>query len=293
MEQVSVILGAEVTPGARAAVSLAVRRFGGRWTSRCAGEATARYALAAGARLVDSVGDFDALLVAFDDEQAAAVAEAKNAALVFDVVDILDTIPLSVVRDRGRGDREILDITGAAVLGISEEASNELYVSRYRRNRVEVPPVALAPGTAWEPLRPRTRTGDLAARTAGTATRRAQALLGFDEGVDGRAEHIVVSDAATCAAHLLRYLSHHGFLDRALAGPGPVHAPAPPTASGDRPTPEVSGRGPRPIDAPARGADRRPIPLRTFGQTARGPRRLGQSAQRNIRGPFRPRGHDG
>lgn len=305
MPRVVVILGPIVTPAARAAVSLAVRCFGGDWAASCAGEATGCYAAAAGARMIDAVDKIDVALIAFDDEQAAVHAEIHNAALVLDVIEIITSSPLRIARDLGRGEKEVMDITGPAVLAISDEAPNELYISHHRRASVPpvppVPPLPLGEGrgeggskaeSPWQPIRPRTRTTKIAERTAGSATYRAHTLLGVSETREDDTAHIVTTD---CGQHLLRYLRHNGFIDRQVTA-DPIASPPTTQAltTGDAARTHILSsqiaRGPRPTHAPARGLDRRPMPYspsqRRPGRLSRSPRPIGMRRPGAVRGPF-------
>jgi hypothetical protein len=266
-----VILGPTVTSAVRAAVSLAARRCVSGWAACCAGVATRRYAAAAGAELIDTVDHIDVAVVAFDDEQAAAVAETHNAALVLDVITIISAFPLRIARDLGHGEKEIMDISGPAVLAISDEAPNELYISHHRL--ASVPPVRLIEGHdqnkregespyLWQPVRIRTRTPNLAERTAGTATHRAHTLFGVGDTIEDVTGHLVRTD---CAQHLMRYLSHYGFIDNQVLTDLAASSPSAPALMADDTTasPGVSlrtARGPRPITAEVRDLNRRPVP---------------------------------
>ena len=272
MQPVVVILGPTVTNAARAAVSLAVCRFDGDWAAHCAGVATGCYAVAAGAQLIDAVDHINIALVAFDDKEAAVLAETHSAALVLDVIEIMTASPLRVARNLGRGEREILDISGAAVLALSDEAPNERYISRHRRASV-LPPLQLGESRdqgdregessySWQPVRPRTQTPHLAERTAGSATHRAHMLFGVGETKTDDTTHLVTTD---CAQHLLRYLSHYGLVDWQVTAELPVSSPTAPALVTDDPTsartvPSRTARGSRPFKAPAHSLDRLPAP---------------------------------
>ena len=110
-------------------------------------------------------------------------------------------------------------------------------------------------------------------------------------------KHIIAADAEICAEHLVRYLAHHGFVDRHFAV-----ADAPVDRSGNRQALAVSAnvdqilpdsynvRSPRPIQGPTRGLQRRSRPYRPaagrLGKLLRGPRLLGHAHSPRIRGPF-------
>lgn len=308
----------------QAALDLAIRGFEGpvcAWSPR--GDETAlRYALAAGAASADYLGesnelDFDILLAGSGgigdggDLVAAMLAERKGCAMVFEVLEAqLTDRGLRVIRDLGRGDREVLSIRGPAVLVISDEAARGAYVSYYRRQSVDAARLPSPKGVqqggpettpAWQPARPRARTVDLASRTSGAATDRMNALLGMAGGVvaDNAQHDPIRADARTCSQHLLRYLAHHGFLEQKMpaalapSGGGEVAAdrpaegmkegePAIELARGGRA--RTRGRGPRRVsseaakepeetgsrEAPAR-TRRGPVPLRSGGGSASAP----------------------
>ncbi len=65
----------------------------------------------------------------------------------------------------------------------------------------------------WQPVTPRVRLGDHASRVAGGAVARMNALFGLGE-TSKAAASLVRGSAEECARHLLRYLSHHGFVER-------------------------------------------------------------------------------
>jgi hypothetical protein len=224
---------------------------------------------------------------------------------------------LTVTRDLGRGSREVLALHGPAVLGIAEAAVQLLYVSHYRRQRIQPairiahtrPQHAAPPETLrspWEQARPRVKTADILARTSGAASVRRQALFGMTTGshdANDRA-HIIVADAATCAQHLLRFLRHYGIV-RAPEAP----LPASPTTVENRaagvlpsaiPRWEPHRRGPRPLTGATRGPERQPRPLAAAAVVrpaqstppGRGPRPVGESAARTRRRPRPVAPHD-
>jgi hypothetical protein len=65
----------------------------------------------------------------------------------------------------------------------------------------------------WQSTTPRVRLGDHAFRVAGRAVERMNALFGVGEVREDTAS-LVRGSAEECARHLLRYLSHHGFVER-------------------------------------------------------------------------------
>ena len=336
MRRVAVIIGSRQEAGTsalasptlptsdRAAIGLAVQRFGGLVHAYCRRDDPEawRYALAAGAtdvRHLEAVAglDFDVMLVGsggaepYGDLLLAQLATEKQCAVVFEVLDVVcGTDVLTVTRDLGRGSTEVLALDCPAVLGIAAEAPQLLYVSRYRRQVVEAavqvshtesladPLAALS--SPWEPARPRVHLADLDARTTGSASTRLQMLFGVgaapDQGNDR--SHIIAADAATCAQHLLRFLSHHGMITVSMARPLPaVSAVEAVDSHRQRPAPtlwEPHRRGPRPLAGATGGAERRPRPL--AGDVAppqpaepivhsRAPRPPGAPAPQRQRGP--------
>jgi hypothetical protein len=198
--------------------------------------------------------------------------------MVCEVLDVVDgPHGLTVTRDLGRGSTEVLALDRPAVLGIAAEATQLLYVSRYRRQVAralggeplsEPPSDPLAAlSSPWEPARPRVHLADLDTRTAGSASTRLQRLFGVGaaphQGHDR--SHIIAADAATCAQHLLRFLSHHGMITVSMAPPfSPVRPVEAIDSYRQRPTPtlwEPHRRGPRPLTGAAGGVERRPRPF--------------------------------
>jgi len=312
MKDIVVILGSAHRVADRAALSLAMRGLKGRTRALCADEAAIRYALGAGVEARWLLGDHDsaaltydvALVGSCDDIVGATLAESRNAMVVCDVLEAawVNGGDLNVKRDLGRGAKDVLQIKGPSVLYMSDEAQSELYVSRYRRSMVTQLPsrdnaIIESEAATWQPVRPRTKTSDIAAKTAGSATNRSHAIFGLGEDESEIASSVVQADAVTCAQHLIRYLAHHGFIDS--RGIGEIQQD---TTAGTRATPqaqtttvgEVSGRvarGPRPLQGSARGMHRRPVPYRghtrnNLGKLARSPRPIGQAFPDRVRGPF-------
>ncbi len=310
MTRIVVILETTIGPADRAAVAFAVGRFGGDVRGYGAGEVTYRYLAAAGIQSAwlsrPTAIDFQLALVGTcDDLLPAALAEARRGALVLDVLDVVIADDhLLVTRDLGRGERELLRVRGPAVLGLSDAAPSDLYVSRHRRARVSVPvrdTIATEAQSDWRPVRPRTRTADIAAKTAGSATERSMAVFGLAEQQASDAANVLAADPGTCAQHLLRYLAHHGFIERADAPQADDAVPlredrvarADPVAAMGRTvdvpiTPRIA-RGPRPLHGPMPGTARRPVPARApsvaEARLARGPRPVGAAVSVNRRGP--------
>ncbi len=163
------------------------------------------------------------------DALPARLAEQSGAALVYDVIDVRPKADrLIVTRDLGRGARDLLSVRGRVVLVVSDSVERGPYVSRYRMNAQrtaaeksllredpsgEGSAVGMQPNRVeWQPVTPRVRLGDHAARVAGRAAERMNALLGLGE-TSKAAASLVRGSAEECARHLLRYLRHHGFVE--------------------------------------------------------------------------------
>jgi len=316
MKDIVVILNSAHRQADRAALSLAVRALDGRVRALCTNEDAMRYALGAGVDAGWLLDEQDIVAATYDvavmgsvsDLAAAGIAESRDAALIFDVLSATwgDDGDLRVTRDMGRGARDVLRVKGPVVIGMSDEAESAMYVSRYRRASVKrVPPQGrriIDPGGAeWRPARQRTRTGDLAAKTAGSATSRSLSIFGVSDGAGDAANPVIQGDAATCAEHLVRYLAHHGFVTVRVAPPPAPREIVKPQAAREERAVVLAGvsdriaRGPRPIDGSARGLHRRPTPIGTnkttsspqiAGRLARGPRPVGQATPSRVRGPF-------
>jgi hypothetical protein len=271
-----------------------------------AADADARcFARAAGVETVEAVSDpemgaFDVALIGRGgcaergDLLPARLAEASGAALVYDVIDVQrETDGLLVTRDLGRGARDLLSVRGRAVLVVAESVERGPYVSRYRMNAVKAASGELAAReeqscVEWEPATPRVRLGDHAARVAGSALERMNALFGVGEITEGTAS-LVRGSAEECAWHLLRYLSHHGFVERGFGGKpqsAPEGAVASQAAQRRSERKQSAARGAIDLESAARrpersatGAASIPVRLR------RRPRALHQSPLA-TRGPF-------
>ena len=167
----------------------------------------------------------------FGDALPARLAEQSGAALVYDVIDVQPQADrLVVTRDLGRGARDLLSVRGRVVLVVSDSVERGPYVSRFRMNAqrtaAEKSPIrenSSGEGSAagmepsrveWQPVTPRVRLGDHAARVAGRAVERMNALFGLGD-TSKAAASLVRGSAEECARHLLRYLRHHGFVERA------------------------------------------------------------------------------
>ncbi len=187
---------------------------------------------------VDSLsGGVDVVLIGrggcgeFGDALPARLAEQNGAALVYDVIDVQPQADRFVVtRDLGRGARDLLSVRGRVILVVSDSVERGPYVSRFRMNAqraaAERSPIredSSGEGSAarmepkrveWQPVTPRVRLGDHAARVAGRAAERMNALFGLGE-TSKVAVSLVRGSAEECARHLLRYLRHHGFVEPA------------------------------------------------------------------------------
>lgn len=305
-----VVIGSETTPGrcgmlsrsVRAAVALAKQRMshGFEVVTLRSDEAASRYALAAGGIRSRQVsrnelsGDgSDVTLLAGDlggnsDLLAAQLAETWGASLFFDVLDFeRDGESWQIVRDGGRGAREVATVRGRILLVISTESPARLYVSHHRRQQVRVEQMgsnlqssATSLEPAWERAQPRARAGHLAAKNQAAANDRMLDAFGIGESpATAGAAQIIQADPQTCADHLLRFLAHHGFIDRrrisertlasqgtrAIANRGSVAiAPSESPMTKDQTAINVRvSRGPRSRDEGPRKLVRRPRPRQT------------------------------
>jgi len=218
----------------RGAIAFALDRFVGDVRAYSADAEARCFARAAGVEAVEEISDLemgavDVALIGWGgcaesgDLLPAQLAEEGGAALVYDVIDVQrESDRLLVTRDLGRGARDLLSVRGRAVLVVAESVERGPYVSRYRLNAVRA---ACRESTAreepsrneWEHAKARVRLGDQGARFAGSAVERMNALFGVGEIIENSA-NLVRGSAEECARHLLRYLSHHGFIERELSG---------------------------------------------------------------------------
>lgn len=238
MPNVIVLLASEEIPDGRrsiplsdrATVALALAGSRNAVAYFSADDATAaEFAFAAGILQVESLPDsaitnFDlamigeAFVARYGDDFAGRLAEESSAALIFDVLscDELSAGVRKVIRDAGRGAREVIELSGPAVLVISPSASRPGYVSRFRRLQARkamahsTANAAIAESVQWQPVRLRTRKA-----VSTTSDLLAEQRMDAAFGVAAKAESVtgpIVADPATCARHLVRYLAHHGFL---------------------------------------------------------------------------------
>jgi len=294
----------------RAATALAVTQFGDVVVlcSPRGEEAALRYGLGAGARDVVPIEECNALVYLVGrggagvdgDLMVAQLATARHAALVLDVLDVEACADgVRVRRDLGRGAREELTVTGPAVLMVADDAPQRMYVSRFRQMMAAPPPVEAAANQpiSWGPVRLRAKTADLTGRTAGAARDRMFAAFGLNDGGAATDAHIITADAEVCAEHLVRYLAHHGFVDRHFAAAdAPVERSEHRQASAVMPnvghtlSDSSHVRSPRAVQGPAGGLHRRPRPYRPtagrLGKLLRGPRPPGLAQPPRVRGPF-------
>jgi len=132
---------------------------------------------------------------------------------------------LEIVRDLGRGEREKLQLPLSLVLGISSQAANLKYISRYRR-ATAVPAAKVDSGSPliagsdkpdWQPLRQRPKTSQLAGKIAGSAQARMENAFGIaslaKHQVENSSEPLIQGTPQECATHLVRYLAHAGILE--------------------------------------------------------------------------------
>lgn len=272
-------------------------------------EVAMRYALGAGVKRIATPaadGEADLCLIGRGgsgvegDLMAARLATRYRAALVLDVLEIeTQSDGLRVTRDLGRGDREVILLGGNAVLGIADTAPRSVYVSRYQQLTAKIPqgmqgqtpaPVLVT----WGPIRLRTKAADLAEKTSGDARSRMFGAFGVSDNDPVRDDETIEADADTCAEHLIRYLAHHGFIDRVteLAAEAERKETIVRTASPaqmDLPV-TVAIRVPQPIERPCSGLGRRPRPYLSstsvVGATARVPRPIDAEGSAPDRGPF-------
>jgi len=288
----------------RGALALALARFGGDVCAYAADADAGCFARAAGVehvaeisnRTIDRVdvavmGGIDVALIGrggcgdLGDALPAWLAEGSGAALVYDVIDVRrESDRLVVTRDLGRGARDLLGVRGRVVLAVADSVARGPYVSRYRLNaqraaadeRVREAPCEAgsmahpqASGVEWKPAAPRVRLGDHAARVAGRAVERMNALFGVGKTAENTAS-LVHGSPGECARHLLRYLSHHDFVDREAAAGLPDAAVEAFRLDGRGPTRRTEGDAPIPLRA-----RRRPRPVDGRPLAARGPFEIG------------------
>ena len=223
------------------ALALAIAKFRGDVCAYAA-DANARcFARAAGVESVEGIsnqesGSVDVVLIGrggcgdLGDALPARLAEEGGAALVYDVIDVQPKGDrLVVTRDLGRGARDLLSVRGRVVLVIADSVARGPYVSRYRMNAQRTAagrsPIHIEPSDGksdgraqpnrieWQSATPRVRLGDHASRVAGCAVERMNALFGVGKASENTAS-LVRGSAEECARHLLRYLGHHGFVER-------------------------------------------------------------------------------
>ena len=255
-----------------------------------------RYALAAGATEAFYLNDpetidFDIALVgSTGDRLAAQLAEGKQCALLLDIIDagLSAENELEVVRDLGRGAREVLSVSGPVVLRVSDEAHNRMYVSRFRRQSVDSsgfgeiqsPESSSQKTSPWELVKPRARTGNLAERTGGSASSRADDIYGTAEvEQSGSDETLIEASALTAARHLLRFLKHHEFISQDLTDPAEALPDQEKEGVDSGPARKSSSRGPR-----GPGARRGPRPV-TESREATRSRPAADDAAGSSRGP--------
>ena len=246
MTRTAVIIGSsssEIVSGAptlpisgRGAIALAMARFGGNVCAYAADADVGCFARAAGVERVEeiSIQEIDGVVLdsigvaligrggcgEFGDALPARLAEQSGAALIYDVIDVQPKGDrLAVTRDLGRGVRDLLSVRGRAVLVVADSVVRGPYVSRHRMNAQRTVGAESAARNEpsrveWQSATPRVRLGDHASRVSGRAAERMNALLGVG-GASEKTASLVRGSAEECARHLLRYLSHHGFVERA------------------------------------------------------------------------------
>jgi hypothetical protein len=246
------------------------------------------------------------------DALPASLAEESGAALVYDVIDIqAEGDRLLVTRDLGRGARDRLGVRGRVVLVVADSVVRAPYVSRYRINEQraaarkspilkdqngddlkgqsgndskgqsgeklkeqgggESAAVTDPKRLAWQPAVLRVRLGDHATRVSGRAVERMNALFGLSPTSESTPS-LVVGSAEECARHLLRYLSHHGFVERGSIGGSERAAEGAVTSRSAERQPPRSAAEPGQIPTRAR---RRPHLVNGRPLATRGPFELG------------------
>lgn len=238
------------------------------------------------------------------DDFAGRLAEQSSAALIFDVLSCEETFAgvRRVIRDAGRGAREIIELTGPAVLVVSPTAARPAYVSRYRRRQARnnisksAAESAIADKIQWQRVRLRTRKA-ISTTADAHADQRMDAAFGVETKTES-ANGPIIADPATCARQLVRYLAHHGFLPpkagvaaggtplRLGEGRGSSSIATPVEDSGTCRPASVSRRPRRPQDSPQRQHRQPRLVGQSITTSSRLPRRVGQPA-RPFRGPRR------
>jgi hypothetical protein len=157
----------------------------------------------------------------------------------------------------------------------------------------------------WQPVAPRRQRAAVAEQAG--AEDRANAAFGISTAaIDSRSRQTIADSPAVCAQILLRYLVHHGFVDRVLpeTAPPPVTAPValPADQTAHAATPSLTPglapalrRSPRLTGDDERRRGRRPRPSATASPgirpasvaLARGPQRPEAGLAGGRRGPFR------
>ena len=197
------------------------------------------------------------------DAMAAQIADDLNASLLFDVLEYRrENSGRVIIRDAGRGSREVLLAQGRLVLVVSDSASRPPYVSRYRRQQsrelaeavrhsqgtsavsgTDLQPMApLVSREDWQISRPRTRmapgaAGDAAGAAAtGGAADRLNSAFGINATAPSDFGSLLAeADPETSARQLLRYLIHHGFVQSAHPATEEFPPPQPAAVPVDQP----------------------------------------------------------
>jgi hypothetical protein len=298
MPRVAIIVGSASSESAsgiptlpisdRGAISLAMAKFEGRVCAYAADSVARCYAQAAGVEIVDEISNqdisgADVTLVGrggcgeLGDALPARLAEQSGAALVYDVIELQpETDRLVVTRDLGRGARDLLSVRGRVILVVADSVARGPYVSRYRMNTQrtateKMPAQRESNRFEWQSATPRVRLGDHDSRVTGCAVERMNALFGMGKTRENTAS-LVRGGAAECARHLLRYLSHHGLVERkaideSQSAPGRAVASQPAERQ-----PQQSALGAAPVPVRVR---RRPRLLEGRSLAARGPFEIG------------------
>jgi hypothetical protein len=163
---------------------------------------------------------------------------------------------------------ELTGQNGDGVTGRNGGESKEQSGDEFKMQSGGEPSAATEPKLlAWQPAVPRVRLGDHATRVSGRAVERMNALFGVSPTSDSTPS-LVGGSAEECARHLLRYLSHHGFVERGSSGVSERAPEGAVTSRSAERQPPRSAADTRSVSARAR---RRPHPVNGRPLAMRGP----------------------
>lgn len=223
------------------------------------------------------------------DEITAQLAEQRAASLVFDVLSAarLSDGNLRIMRAARARARDVIDVSGPVVLVVSEFAARPNYVSRYRRQQAKRQVVivpAEVPVSDWQPVRPRTKRSG-GSLSEGSIDERTDAAFGMTERQTSATDQPIVADPKTCAEQLVRYLAHHGFLQRGQVSP---LSPEGRGAGGEGDVTDVEvGRKPDALARDGRLSSLASASGSLISVVARRPRLPDESTSRRLRQPRR------